>query len=79
MGPDGIVVSAPGLNDRAGVGEDSEQMLSEAFVPKPALETLDEPVLLRPARCDVVPQHRPFFLPVQERVRGHLGAVAHYR
>lgn len=75
MGPDGIVVRPQALDDRTGVGEVAEQVLVEAFVTEPAVEALDEPVLLRIAWCDVVPQHRPFFLPGLDRVRGHLGAV----
>ena len=75
VGSDGVVVGPPGVDDRPRVGEVVEQMLIEAFVAEPAVEALDEPVLLRLSRCDVVPQHRPSFLPGQDRVRGHLGAV----
>lgn len=75
MGPDGVVVGPPDVDDRPSVGEVAEQMLVEAFVTELAVETLDAPVLLRLARCDVVPQHRPPLLPGQDRVRSHLGAV----
>ncbi len=51
-------------------------MLVEAFVTESAVETLNEPVLLRLAQCDVMPQHRPLFLPSQDRVRDYLGTVA---
>lgn len=47
----------------------------EAFVAEPAVEALDEPVLLPLARCDIVPQHRSLLLPGQDRVRRHLGAI----
>lgn len=75
MGPDGVVVGSPVVDDRPSMADVAEQMLVEAFVPEPPVETLDEPVLLRLSRCDIVPQHRPLFLPGQDRVRGHLGAV----
>lgn len=75
VGPDGVVVGLPILDDRPRVGDVTEQMLIEAFVTEPAVETLDEPVLLRLSRCDIVPQHRPFLLPGQDRVRCHLAAV----
>ncbi|GBQ64811.1 hypothetical protein AA103196_0980 [Ameyamaea chiangmaiensis NBRC 103196] len=75
MAPDGILVSAPSLNDRADVGEVSEQMLVKALVPQQAVEVPDEPVLLRLGRYDIVPQHRPFFQSSHDRVRGPLGAI----
>ncbi len=62
MGPDDVIVGLPGVDDRPSVDEVSEQVLVEAFVPELAVEAFDEPVLLRLAWCDVVPQHRPSFL-----------------
>lgn len=61
--PDGVVVGSPGVDDRPSMGNVAEQMLVQAFVTEPADEALDEPCLLRLARCDVVPQRRPLFLP----------------
>lgn len=49
-------------------------MLVEAFITQPAVEALDEPVLLL-ARCNAVPQQGLLFLPGQDHVRGHPGAV----
>lgn len=66
---------APGVDDRAGVAAVVEQVLVEAFVSEPAVETLDEPVLLWLSRCDIVPQHRSLLIPNQHRFRSHLGAV----
>ena len=77
MGLDGVIVGPPGVDDRPSVGDVTEQMLIEAFVAEPAVEALDEPVLLRLAWCDIVPQHRSLLLPGQDRVRRHLGAIAH--
>ena len=37
--------------------EGGEQMLVEALVAQPAVEALDEAILRRLARCDVVPFH----------------------
>lgn len=75
VGPNGVVVGTPVFDDRPRVGEVAEQMLVEAFVTEPAIEALNEPVLLLLARCDIAPQHRPLFLPGQDRVRSHLGAI----
>lgn len=75
MGPDGVIVGTPGVDDRPSVGDVTEQMLIEAFVAEPAVEALDKPVLLRLARCDIVPQHRSLLRPGQDRVRRHLGAI----
>ncbi|GCE89035.1 hypothetical protein MSKU15_0636 [Komagataeibacter diospyri] len=62
MGPHGVVVGPLGVNDRPSVGDVAEQVFVEAFVTELTVEALDEPILLRLASCDVVPQHRPFFL-----------------
>jgi hypothetical protein len=50
-------------------------VLVQAFIAEPAVEALDEPVLLRLARRDVVPGDATFLMPAQHRVRGQLGAV----
>ncbi|AFW01373.1 hypothetical protein B932_1804 [Gluconobacter oxydans H24] len=50
VGPDGVVVGSPGVDDRPNVGDVTEQMFVEAFVTEPTVEALDEPVLLRLAR-----------------------------
>ena len=51
-------------------------MLVQAFVAEPPVEALHEPVLLRLAGRDGVPQHAILLLPVRDRVRRQLGAVA---
>lgn len=63
VGPDGVIGGSPGVDERPSADDAAEQMLVEAFVMEPADEALDEPCLLRLARCDVVPQRRPLFLP----------------
>lgn len=55
LGPEGVVVSPPCVDNRSGVAEVTEQVLVEEFVTEPAVEALDEPVLLRLSRCDIVP------------------------
>lgn len=54
MGPDGVVVGSPSVDDRPNVGDVAEQTLVEAFITKSTDEALDEPCLLRLVRCDVV-------------------------
>jgi hypothetical protein len=48
------------------VGEAGEDLLVEAFVAKPAVEALDEAVLLRLAGGDLVPQRRRTASPSSE-------------
>lgn len=45
MGPLGVVAGRPGGDQVAGMGEVSEQRFVEKLVPRPAVETLDEPIL----------------------------------
>jgi hypothetical protein len=52
--PDLIVVEPPPLEQAAGVAEVLEDLLVEQLVAQPADEALDESVLLRLARGDVV-------------------------
>ena len=44
--PDGVVVVPPGRQDRPGLGQRGEQGLVEQLVPQPAVEALNEGVLL---------------------------------
>ena len=76
MGPGVIVVAAPGFGDPVGIGEAMEQVLVEAFVPKPPVEALDEGVLHRLARLDVVPLDAVILRPFQDGVRGELRPLA---
>lgn len=50
-----VVIVLPDCQFFAGMGKGREQRLVEAFVPQPAVEALDERILLRFSRRDVVP------------------------
>ena len=50
--PDELVVEPPAVDDDASLGEAGEDLLVEAFVAQPAVEALDEAILLRLARRD---------------------------
>src|SRR5208283_4661389 len=54
-----IVVVTPCLDGFARLGEREEDVLVEAFVAQAAIEALDEGVLQRLARLDVVPVEPP--------------------
>ncbi len=58
MRPDGVVVVFPDRQRLAGMGERGEQGLVQQFVAEAAVEALDEGILLRLARRDVVPFDR---------------------
>lgn len=51
VGPDGVVVGSPGVDERPSADDAAEQMLVEAFLMEPTDEALYEPVLLRLARA----------------------------
>ena len=55
MGSDGVVVDPPSFNDAPRLRKRDEDVLVQAFVAQPAVEALDEDVLHRLARRDVVP------------------------
>ena len=71
----GVVVDPPCFDDLAGLVQVGEQMLVEALVPQSAVEALDEAILHRLARCDVVPFDAVLLLPSKDGVRRELGAV----
>ena len=71
-----IVVVAPCGNQMAGMAQGREQVLVEAFVPEPSVEALDEAVLHRFTRRDVVPFHLAILLPFEHGIRREFGAVA---
>jgi hypothetical protein len=60
-----IVVDPPSFDDPAGFSETCEQMFVKAFVAQSAIEGLDEAVLRRPTRRDVVPFDAMFLLPAE--------------
>ena len=70
-----IVVVAPCRNQLAGMAQPGEEVLVQAFVAEPAVEALHEAVLHGLARRDVVPLDMALLLPLQDGVRGQLGAV----
>jgi len=61
----GIVVDPPSFDDSAGFSETGEQMFVKEFVAQSAIEGLDEAVLRRLARRDVVPFDAMFLLPAE--------------
>ncbi len=73
-----IVIVPPAPQYLSGVGETVEDFLVEAFVTELAIEALDEAVLLRLARRDVVPGDAGLVLPFQDGARGQLGPIAHW-
>ena len=72
----GIVVHAPGRERGAGMVQGREQRLVQQFVTQAAVEALDEGVLGRLARRDVVPVDPAVVGEGQDRVQGELGPVA---
>ncbi len=67
MRPDGIVVLPPGGQRRPGLMHRRKQRLVQAFIPQPPVEALDERVLGRLPRGDVVPLHLPLLSPALVR------------
>ena len=55
-----VVVGPPFFDDPSGLWQAGEEVLVEALIAQPAIEALDEAVLGRLARCDVVRPPRPF-------------------
>src|ERR1700716_581762 len=75
MRPLFVVVAPPNLQHRTGVRQRPEQRLVQQFAAQPAIETLDEPILLRLAGRDVMPTDTGLTRPAQDGVRGQFGAV----
>ena len=70
-----IVIVPPAPQYLSGVGETVEDFLVEAFVTELAIEALDEAVLLRLARRDVVPGDAGFILPFEDGATGQFAAI----
>lgn len=68
----GVVVLAPGFERGAGVVQGRKQRLVQKLVAQPTIEALDEGVLGRLARRDVVPVDLAVIREGQDRVRGEL-------
>jgi hypothetical protein len=75
MRPDVVVIEPPALEQLSGVGEVLEYLLVQELVAKPADEALDESVLLRLARHDVVPVEAGAVGPRQDSARGQLRTI----
>ena len=72
MGSVEVVVGPPGREACPDVRERGEQGLVEEFVPQPSVEALDEGILDRLARGDVVPVDPGAVGEAQDGVRGEL-------
>src|SRR5438067_1550512 len=70
-----VVIVLPDYQYFAGMGKGREQGLVEAFVPQPAVEALDERILLRLSGRDVVPLDAVLLRPAQHRHASELGTV----
>src|SRR3546814_2071702 len=70
-----VVIVLPGRQHDPGLSQRGKQRLVEQFVPQPTVEALDEAVLLRFARRDVMPFDPLLLAPAQDRHAGQLGAV----
>jgi len=75
MRPFFVVVTPPRFQHGTRVGQRAEQRLVEQLIAQPAVEALDEAVLLRLAGRDVVPADTGLVRPGENGVRGRLGAV----
>ena len=78
MGTLGVVGLDPIGDGIAGVVDAEEQGLVEKLVAHPAVERLGIAILHGLARGDVVPLHLRLVGPVQDRIRGELGAVVRH-
>src|SRR5260370_28211450 len=72
VGPDGIIVHAPGLDDLARVSQAEKPVLVQALVAEPAIETLDVGILIRLARVD---EGQPNAAGVDPRIQPPGGAL----
>lgn len=71
-----VVVDPPFLDEAVNCCHAAEQVLVEAFVAEAAAQVLEEAVLGRLTGGNVVPLEAIVLLPLQERPRRQLGAVA---
>ena len=78
VGPCRVIIDPPGFDDTPSVTETVEEMLIQALVAQPAIEALDEGILCRLSRRDVVPLNAGFTDPFQDRMAGQLCAIAHW-
>lgn len=71
-----VVVAPPCFDDGACFGKVAEEVFVQAFVAKPAVEGLDEGVLHRLARRNVMPFNTGGLAPPEDRMAGQLRAVS---
>jgi hypothetical protein len=71
----GIVVDAPTFDYSASLGEAVKDLLIQAFVSKASVEALDECILRRLSRCNIVPFDASSTCPLQSRSRSQLGTI----
>ncbi len=74
MGPDEVIIVTPTRDDLACVGQTPESMLVQAFIAESAVEALNEGVLHRLARLDIVPGD-PTRNPPQDRATSQFGPI----
>jgi hypothetical protein len=70
-----VLVGPPASEHDAGLGQRREQRLVQQLIPQPAIEALDEGILHRFARRDVVPCDVALIGPCQDSVAGEFAAV----
>ena len=75
MGPDGVVVLTPLLDEYLGLLEGGEDLPVEQFIPEAGIEAFDIPVLPRRSRCDVSSLGANGSDPVPNDTGDELGAV----
>jgi hypothetical protein len=75
MWPIVVVIVPPGFQHGTGMQQRAEQRLVEQLIAQPVVEALDEPVLLRLSRRDVVPTNAALVRPGEDGGRSQLGAV----
>ena len=72
---DVVVVVTPAGQFLAGVREAAEDLLIQAFITQAAVESFDQPILLRFTGVDVMPGDASIACPFEDRGAGELGAV----
>ena len=75
MWPALVVVDSPPLDDFASFGDRREHVVVKAFIPELPVEALDESVLRRLARCDVVQLYSMLCRPRKHRKTCKFGSV----
>ena len=75
MRPCRVVIDPPGFGDARGVTETVEDVLIQALVAQPAIEALDEDILCRLSRHDLVPLDVGGAHPSQDRMTGQFRPI----